>query len=35
MTVGGIMTVGTLIGYLYVYESAPLDVAVLRELLTD
>ena len=35
MTVGGVMTVGTLVGYLYVYESAPLDVAVLRESLTE
>lgn len=35
MTAGGVMTVGTLIGYLYVYESAPLDIAVLRESLTE
>ena len=35
MTVGGVMTVGMLVGYLYVYESAPLDIAVLRESLTE
>jgi uncharacterized membrane protein YphA (DoxX/SURF4 family) len=35
MTVGGAMTVGTLIGYLYVYETAPLEVAMLRESLTE
>ena len=35
MTVGGAMTVGMLVGYLYVYESAPLDIAILRESLTE
>ena len=34
MTVGGVMTIGVLVGYLYVYESAPLDAAILRESLT-
>lgn len=35
MTVGGVMAVGTLVGYLYVYETAPLEVAMLRESLTE
>lgn len=35
MTVGGVMVVATLVSYLYVYESAPLDIAVLRETLTE
>ena len=35
MTVGGVMSIGTLVGYLYVYESAPLDIAILRESLTE
>jgi len=31
----GLLTVGTLIGYLYVYETAPLEVAMVRESLTE
>ena len=33
--VGGMMTVGVLASYLYVYESAPFDIYVLRESLTE
>jgi uncharacterized membrane protein YphA (DoxX/SURF4 family) len=33
--IGGVLTVGVLVGYLYLYESAPLDVYVLRETLTE
>jgi uncharacterized membrane protein YphA (DoxX/SURF4 family) len=33
--VGGILTVGVLVGYLYLYESAPYDIYVLRETLTE
>lgn len=32
---GGVMTVGGLAGYLYLYETAPLDIYVLRETLTE
>lgn len=35
ITTGGIVVVGSLIGYLYVYQTAPRDIGVLRETLVE